>query len=94
KMLQEILEPSRAIEQKYITYVAELKDGRVVSGLLVSREDGEVVLRNVQGELLKHPDSEIEALTSQPTSLMPESQLRDLQAQEAADLLEYLSSLK
>jgi len=94
KMLQEILEPSRTIEQKYITYVAELTDGRVVSGLLVSRENGEVVLRNVQGELLKYPDSEIEALTSQPTSLMPESQLRDLQAQEAADLLEYLSSLK
>lgn len=94
KLLQEILEPSRTIEQKYLTYVAELTDGRVISGVLVSRDNDEVVLRNVQGELLKHPESEIEALITQPTSLMPEAQLRDLQAQEAADLLEYLSGLK
>lgn len=94
KLLQELIEPSRTIEQKYLTYVAELKSGMVHSGILISRTPDRVLLKNIRGELLDHPASEIESLTPQPTSLMPEDLLRDLPPQEAADLIEYLSSLK
>ena len=40
------------------------------------------------------PAGKIANVLPQPKSLMPEQLLRDLTAQQAADLLEYLSSLK
>lgn len=94
KILQEILDPSRTIEQKYLTYVVETKAGKVHSGLLIERRTGHVSLRNIQGELLVFEENDIENLAPQSASLMPEGQLKELQIQEASDLLEFLGSLK
>jgi hypothetical protein len=40
------------------------------------------------------PSAKVERLAPQPKSLMPELLLRDLTAEQAADLLEFLSGLK
>jgi uncharacterized repeat protein (TIGR03806 family) len=94
QLLESILEPSKLIDPKYVTYLAELEDGRLLTGLLVSKDENEVVLKDAQDKLLHIPPKQIEQLVPQRQSLMPDLLLRDMTAQQVADLLEYLSSLK
>ena len=69
-------------------------DGRSVTGLLVKRDTGEVVLRDAQNNAVRVPATDVEALTPARDSLMPAGALADLTPQEAADLLAYLASRK
>ena len=62
--------------------------------MLAEKSDREVVLKDAKNQTIKVPAADVESLLPQPKSLMPEALLRDLTAQEAADLLEYLGSLK
>ncbi len=94
QLLESMLEPSKLIEPKYVTYLAELDDGRLLTGLLVSKDENEVVLKDAQDKLLRIPPKQIEQLVPQRQSLMPDLLLRDMTAQQVADLLAYLSSLK
>ena len=94
QLLESILEPSKLIDPKYVTYLVETKDGRVLSGLLADRDEEEVVLKDAQNKVLRLPASDVEQLVTQQQSLMPELLLRDMTAQQVADLLEYLGSLK
>ena len=49
------------------------------------------MLKDAQGKTIRVPSAEIERLVPQSRSLMPELLLRDLTAQQVADLLEYLT---
>jgi putative heme-binding domain-containing protein len=93
-VLESILEPSRRIEPKYAAYVALTADGRSITGLLVKRDEKEVVLRDAQNKEVLLAAKTVEQLRPSRVSLMPEGQLAGLTAQEAADLLEYLASRK
>ena len=93
-LLTHLLEPSRFIDPRYVTYVVETTDGLVLSGLLVEQTDAEVVLKTTKNEVQRIPAANVEILAPQQKSLMPELLLRDLTPQQAADLLAYLSSLK
>jgi uncharacterized repeat protein (TIGR03806 family) len=94
QLLESILEPSKLIDPKFVTYLAETDDGRIVTGLLLSKTDDEVVLKDAQDKVTRLPTKNIEQLVSQRQSLMPDLLFRDLTAQQVADLLEYLGSLK
>jgi putative heme-binding domain-containing protein len=93
-LLESILEPSRRIEPKFASYVARTEDGRTFTGLLVKRDDKEVVLRDAQNKEIVLAAKKVEELRPSPKSLMPDGQLAGLTAQEAADLLEYLATRK
>jgi uncharacterized repeat protein (TIGR03806 family) len=93
-LLDHILEPSKTIDPKYIAYLLETKDGRVVSGLVVEKSAQQVVLKDAQGKTVRVAGTEVEQLVPQSRSLMPELLLRDLTAQQVADLLEYLTGLR
>ncbi|MCA9040333.1 MAG: PQQ-dependent sugar dehydrogenase [Planctomycetaceae bacterium] len=94
QILESILEPSKKIEEKYKGYIIGDEDGRIFSGLIVGRGPDGVVIRD--NELKDHtiPEDEIDFVDEQKKSIMPEQLFRDLTAEQAADLLEYLSSLK
>jgi putative heme-binding domain-containing protein len=94
QLLESILEPSKRIEPKYVSYLVETHDGQVLTGLLVSKTEKDVVLRDSQGKVTDLSASQVEQLVPQGQSLMPEMLLRDLTAQQASDLLAYLVSLK
>jgi putative heme-binding domain-containing protein len=94
KLLESLLEPSKTIDPKYQSWVVETTDGRVVTGLVVSKTDTSVVLRDAENKTLELPMAEIEQMEPQKVSLMPEHLLRDLTAAEAVDLLAYLESLR
>ena len=93
-LLEEILEPSKKIDPAFTTYLLETKDGRVVSGLPVEKTSSGVVLKDMQGKTVRFANDEIERMVPQSRSLMPELLLRDLTAQQVADLLEFLAGLR
>ncbi len=94
QLLESILEPSRRIDPKYVTHLAETDDGRLVTGLLVSKDATEVILKDAEDKLIRLPAKQVEQLVPQQQSLMPDLLLRDMTAQQVADLLAYLSVLK
>jgi len=94
QLLESILQPSKRIDPKYVSYLVETSAGKVLTGLLVSRTKEEVVLKDAQQKLIQLSTSQIEQLVPQRQSLMPELLLRDLTAQQVADLVEYLGTLK
>lgn len=94
EILEAILEPSRRIDPKYVTHVAETTSGRVFSGLIESQTDDQVVLRDANNKRLTFSSDEIEQLVPQQQSIMPELLFRDLTAQQLADLVEFLSQQK
>ncbi|HZU39236.1 MAG TPA: hypothetical protein VFA18_25140, partial [Gemmataceae bacterium] len=94
QILENILEPSKTIDPKYVAYLVVTDDGKQYTGLLVAKSMTEVVLRTSTDQEIRLPLKKVEQMRSQKTSLMPEQLLRDLTAQEAADLLEFLASLK
>jgi len=93
QILESILEPSKFIDPKFVTMMVETTDGQVHVGLLVEKNDSQVVLRNAQKQL-QIPAADVLRLSPQRLSLMPNLLVRDLTAQQLADLLAYLTSLK
>lgn len=94
QLLESLVDPSRLIDPKYASTLVALRDGRVVTGVLTEKTDTEIVLRDVRDLEHRIARKDIEEMMVQKTSLMPEGLLRDLTAQQAADLLEYLKSLR
>ncbi|MEZ6129889.1 MAG: PQQ-dependent sugar dehydrogenase [Planctomycetaceae bacterium] len=94
EMLLHLLEPSRFIDPKYVGYVLETTDGQIYTGLLLTRNDREVVLKTAQNKEVRVPAENVEELVSQQKSLMPDLLLRDMTPEQVADLLAFLCSLK
>ncbi|MSR57959.1 MAG: c-type cytochrome [Planctomycetaceae bacterium] len=94
KLLENIIEPSRNIEPQYVTWIVETTAGKVLTGILVQKDDSGIVIRDVQNQQLRIPADEVESSSTQQKSLMPDLLIRDLTAQQVADLLAYLEGLK
>ncbi len=94
ELLESILEPSKKIDPKFVSYLMETSEGQVYSGLLEQRTAEEVVLLDAAGKRVSVPQNQIEHFVPQQKSLMPELLLRDLTAEQAADLLAFLMTLK
>jgi putative heme-binding domain-containing protein len=95
QILESILDPSKTIDPAYAGYLVETSTGRVYNGLLVKKTAKEVVLREAAtGNEVHIPAEQVDSMAAQKKSLMPEQLLRDLSAEQAADLLELLSSRK
>jgi len=94
KLLETILEPSKEIDKAHAAHLLQTADGRLFTGLLVTRDEMEVVLRDAQGKDVRVAAGQVERLEASRVSLMPEQLLRDLTAQQAADLLDYLAQLR
>jgi hypothetical protein len=61
---------------------------------MLRRDDTEIILRDAQNKTHQLPINDVEEVFPQTKSLMPELLVRDFTAQQLADLLEYLSSLR
>jgi putative heme-binding domain-containing protein len=94
KLLENILEPSKTIDPQFVSHLVETTTGEVHTGLLVRNGETELVLKKADGKEVTIPATEIERSSPQQKSLMPDLLLRDLSPQQAADLLEFLASLK
>jgi putative heme-binding domain-containing protein len=91
-LLQNILDPNREVDARYLAYVLLLQDGRSVSGVISSESASSVTLRTADGQTLTLARDEIDSIRSTTMSLMPENLENDLPPQSMADLLAYLLS--
>jgi putative heme-binding domain-containing protein len=94
QLLDQILDPSRIIEPRYVAYVARLEDGRSLTGMLVDRTPEFLTLRDAKGDVMRLDSEQLESLAPIRQSLMPDLQLRDLSLEQIADLLAYLADRK
>ncbi|MBI3467974.1 MAG: c-type cytochrome, partial [Planctomycetes bacterium] len=91
-MLVAILDPNRAVESKFTSYVAVTTDGRTWTGMLASETGNSITLVSQEGKEQAILRSELESLESTGKSLMPDGVEKDVTPQDVADLLAYLSS--
>ena len=94
KILENLLDPSRTIDPKFAAWLVETDEGKVFTGLLVRRNEDEIVIRDTQNKQLRFKTENVDGIFPQRKSVMPDRLLRDLTAQQAADLLAWLASLK
>jgi putative heme-binding domain-containing protein len=92
RLLEDILDPSRNVDQAFRTTQIVATDGRIISGLAL-REEGQIlVLADAQGKELRVAREEIEQRTVNSQSLMP-SNVPDLVSEpDFVHLLGYLLS--
>ncbi|MBL8796150.1 MAG: HEAT repeat domain-containing protein [Planctomycetia bacterium] len=90
-LLVAILDPNREVPSNYISYTLATKDGRVLTGILAAETAASVTLRRAEGAEDIVLRSQIEELTPSGQSLMPEGLEQQIDIQQTADLLRYLS---
>ncbi len=71
RLLEDILDPSRNVDQTFRLTTLALKDGRVVSGLLLREEGAILVLADAQGKDVRIPRDSVDEQTIAPLSPMP-----------------------
>ncbi len=89
-----ILDPSAGISHNFETFLAVTDDGRAISGILVSKTDEEVVLKDANAIVHTLKTSEVEEFKKLATSLMPADLQKLMSAQDLIDVVEYLMTLK
>lgn len=66
-------------------------DGRVLSGMIVERNDAGLTIANAKNERVTVAVANIEELRESPVSLMADDLYRQLKPQELRDLFAYLA---
>ena len=92
-ILQDIIEPSFRINEKYQTYVFETQAGKLVTGLILEETPETVkVIENplAKAEPVILKKSDIVERKKSPTSIMPKGLLDKLTRDEVLDLLAYV----
>jgi putative heme-binding domain-containing protein len=88
-VLRDIRQPSVTINPDYITYLAELADGRALVGVVRSEGDA-VIIGDQTGKEFRIGRDRIESLTPSPVSTMPEGLDKALGPEKLRDLLTFL----
>jgi putative heme-binding domain-containing protein len=91
--LENVLDPSAVVAKEYRMTVVELKNGRVLNGIVKEDNDRAVTLQT-QNEQVIIPKNEIDTRRESPLSLMPDGLLDKLSKEEVRDLVGYLASPK
>jgi putative membrane-bound dehydrogenase-like protein len=92
-LLENILDPSAVIPKEYAATVLELKNGRVITGI-VRNETGASLTVLTANETLTIPHDEVDSRQVSATSMMPEDQLKPMSDREVRSLFAYLQSPK
>jgi len=93
KLLESIIYPNAAVDEKYLSTMVLTDDGRSIVGLLVSETPEELVIFDGK-EHKKIPVAEIDERTKLKQSSMPDGLAGTLSPPELLDVVEYLRSLK
>src|SRR5262249_33671531 len=82
-----ILDPNRAVEARYLNYVATTKNGLTYTGVLLNETGNSITLVGTDGKPQTIARSDLDELLGTDKSAMPEGLEKDLQPQDLADLL-------
>jgi putative heme-binding domain-containing protein len=88
-LLGDIVDPSRSVEPRYVSYALATTDGQLVSGMITSESASSLTLKDGKQERTV-PRADVARLTSTGLSVMPENFGEVLTPQDLADLVDYL----
>lgn len=94
ELVTAILDPNREVDPSFLAHTVILEDGRVLSGRLVTESEHSLTVRTVDGEEHRIHKSQVDQHRSGNLSLMPEGFEFNIDKQQMADLLAYLSRLQ
>lgn len=94
QIIESLLTPSKVIAPGFQPVLIILRDGTEHSGFVVKREGTGIVLKTPTGQPESLAAGSVATERPMTMSLMPEGLLQGFTAEEAADLVEYLCSLK
>jgi putative heme-binding domain-containing protein len=90
ELLTAILDPSAAIEARFVNYLVTTKDGRMYDGVLANETPGAITLRGGSEEDVTILRTNITEIRASTISLMPEDIEKTLSKQDMADVIAYL----
>ncbi len=93
-LLVAILDPNRAIENKYVSYIAVTVNGLTYNGLLAAESGESITLIQNDGKSITLLRNDLEDLLSTGKSLMPEGLEKDMPLQDMSDVIAYLNATK
>jgi putative heme-binding domain-containing protein len=88
-LLENIVDPSAVVTADFRMSIVDLKDGRVLNGLVAAKTERTLTLKTMT-ETLTVERSEVAGIQDSTLSLMPEGLLEALTAEQARDLIAYL----
>ncbi|MBM3289856.1 MAG: c-type cytochrome, partial [Candidatus Hydrogenedentes bacterium] len=89
-VLTSILDPNRAVETKFFDYTIETDDLMTYSGIVVEESGNSVTIRGANGAENKVLRSNIESMTTQSRSTMPDGLEDGLTPEDLANLLAFI----
>lgn len=94
ELLAHILEPSKVIDDQFATWLISTLDGDDFTGFVTERGKASLKVKLLTGVVATFKRADIDSMRKLKLSSMPTHLLQGITAQEAADLVDYLSSLK
>ena len=88
--LPAILDPSLEIREGFGAYIAKLKNGQALMGIMAKQDATSIALKDMAAQLHTIKTDEIESLEASPISLMPEGLLNGVSDGNLRDLFAYL----
>jgi putative heme-binding domain-containing protein len=94
EILESLLSPSAKIDERYRGKLVLTADGRTLAGLVVSEDTDSISLVEASGKPIVIHRDDIETIKPMNVSVMPERILAEFTAQQAADMMAFLSAQK
>lgn len=96
QLVDSILRPAELIEKEYAQVSVLTVDGQIFTGIRVSEDDDELVIRNLANpKPVVIPQDDIEQVKDSKTSLMPANLVKQLKTrQEFNDLMRYVIEVR
>jgi len=92
-IIRSILYPNQSIKEGYELQRVAKKDGSELMGYMVSNGTADIVLRDVAGQEVSVPKSQISVIEKVPGSLMPAGLTASLDKDEFTNLIGFLSKM-
>lgn len=93
EIIESLLKPEAKIAQGFETFAFVTKQGKVLTGFVVSESADQIIIRQTNGVGVNILKKDIEERNALKTSMMPNALISSLTHEQLADLLAYLESL-
>jgi putative heme-binding domain-containing protein len=90
RLVEDILDPNRNVDQAFRSTTIATKEGQVLTGLLLRDEGAVLVLADAQGRDVRVPKGEVAEQTVNPLSPMPANWADALSPQDLTNLITFL----
>jgi len=90
RLLEDILDPNRNVDEAFRTTLVTTADGRVVSGLKLREDGGDLILADSSGKEVRIAAADIDEVSVSPLSPMASNMLDQIGEENLPDLLAYL----